>query len=121
MGEYKMPKKPRTEDYADLRREREVREELNSAISALEKISNNDTKLEEKIDLITTILDIYKTMRRESIDYDTSYKAKLEKELDYLKFRKRYIEEQPGIEFMTPEQAQKIEKRIEEERNSQER
>ena len=42
-----MSKKPRTEDYADLRREREVREELNSAISALEKISNNDTKLED--------------------------------------------------------------------------
>lgn len=116
-----MQRKLRTEDYADLRREKEIREELNSAISSLEKISNDDKKIEKKINTITTILEIYKLMKRESIDYDTSYKAKLEKELDYLNFRKRYITEQPKIEFMSPEEAQAIEKRIEEERKKDQR
>ena len=46
MGEYKMSKKPRTEDYADLRREREVREEIDCEVPCkcrLKRISRKMT------------------------------------------------------------------------------
>ena len=76
------------EEREDLKREKELNENLSEKIRLYKSSSFED--IDKEIQCTEEIIEAFKELKREGFEYDLEDLRKFEKRLDYLQFTKRY-------------------------------
>lgn len=76
------------EEREDLKREKELNENLSEKIRLYKSSSFED--IDKEIQCTEEIIEAFKELKREGFEYDLENLRKFEKRLDYLQFTKRY-------------------------------
>ena len=100
------------EEREDLKREKELNENLSEKIRLYKSSSFED--IDKEIQCTEEIIEAFKELKREGFEYDLEDLRKFEKRLDYLQFTKRY-EQTNEITRVKIKEVIEESKRIEEE------
>ena len=74
-----------------LKRAKELNMQLIRSLEEFNSISKHE--LDAKIEKLEEIIEIYETLKEEAFDFDETEYKRIKEKLEYLKFRKQYLEE----------------------------
>ena len=74
-----------------LKRAKELNMQLIRSLEEFNSISKHE--LDARIEKLEEIIEIYETLKEEAFDFDETEYKRIKEKLEYLKFRKQYLEE----------------------------
>ena len=74
-----------------LKRAKELNMQLIRSLEEFNSISKHE--LDARIEKLEEIIEIYETLKEEGFDFDETEYKRIKEKLEYLKFRKQYLEE----------------------------
>lgn len=79
------------DEMENLKRVKELNMKLIQSLEEFNNVSKN--KLDLRIEKLEAVVEIYETLKEEGFDFDEVKYSEVREKLEYLKFRRQYIEE----------------------------